>query len=208
MNKVCITTFLALSALSLNTQAEDFMPSFLKRADNSPLTYQLRAGYSSGGEKIGPAISDSYGQSRVSAGSGVLVGAGFTYDLKTTYPMFVETNISILADQASSNDSNVTFTRIPMDFMLGSRYRKLRFAVGLTHHANPTLKMKWDEDGENNDKEESTEKSYGGATGQVIELSYNLQPVDLNLRYTNIEYDFAGVKVDGSGMAVSIMLRF
>lgn len=207
MNKLSLLSSIAASVLTFSASASSALPSFMERTEESSLQYQVSVGYSAGGEKIGPAISDAYGQSQVSAGSGLMLGAGFSYNLPTSYPMFLAANLHVMADHASSNESEVTFTRIPMDFMLGSQYRKFRFAGGLTHHMNPTLEYNWDND-DSFDKEESTSKSYGAATGQVAEVSYNIERVDLNLRYTNIEYNFAGVKVDGSGMAVSIMLRF
>jgi len=208
MNKYAFIGAIAMSAVSASTYAGGILPSFMERAENSPVEFQLRAGYSSGGDKIGPAISDAYGQSQISAGSGFTVGMGVNYDLKTTYPMFLTANVHVIADHATSKESDVTFTRIPMDFMVGSQYRKFRFAGGITHHVNPTIQYRWDNDDEAFDKEESTSKSYGAATGQVVEASYLVKKVDLNLRYTNIEYDFAGVKVDGSGMAISVMYRF
>lgn len=208
MNKIICATALTTGLIASHAQAGATTPAFAGKVTQSPFELQLRAGYSAGGDKIGPVISDAHGQSQVSAGSGLMVGGGINYYLNTAYPTFLSANLHIMADQANSRESEIRFTRFPVDLMLGSHYRNFRFAGGITHHINPSLEYKWDSDGNQFDKEESVSESFGSATGQVAEMSYKVERVDLNLRYTHIEYNFAGVKVDGSGMAVSVILRF
>ncbi len=199
--------------LAMPSLAADFMQGMFKRADDSRLQYQLRAGYGAGGDSIGPKVDDAYAQDQVSAGNGLMFGAGVRYALSpalplTAMPLFVESNINIMIDAAHSSETDVSFIRYPFDVLLGTEYKQWRFAAGYTRHINPKLEIQYSEDDNGFDKETTYEKTYNDADGQVVEVSYGLGKIDANIRYTQIEYDFAGVKVDGSGVALSVMLRF
>jgi len=175
MKRILVGSMLALSLLSTASQAD----------------WYGELGYAEGGDKFDVIVTNEHGSEldkSVSLGGGFNMELGGTHNYTELFTL--QYGFGYKFDSVVAGDDEVSFKRYPINaiglFDLGDTFQ---LGAGLTYEYNPKLNLIDMDLG-----------SYGAddALGLVLQMGWRFGGMRILLRHTQIDYQFAGGKLDGN----------
>lgn len=142
----------------------------------------------------------------IEAGGGFFFGLAFENKLptETPTPLYGRLVLSYMKDSVNAENGSVSFTRLPVDALLITKFNQFSLAGGITYHLAPTYKQDFD-------SSFVGEVELDNALGLALEANYTLRNSKMNIgvRYTNITYSASGFEdLDGAGFAITVGVMF
>jgi len=153
-------------------------------------------GFAHGGDKLATVGFTDGSSQTLRAGSGIALNAGFVHHFDNAS---IQASLGYLVEDTSATNSNIRFSRYPLEVLGFWRNGDHRFGGGLVHHFSPTFDL---------DNLGSGKLDFDDATGFALEYGWRF----ISVRYTTIEYSFDAVtgteKFDGDGIGVYLTYGF
>lgn len=160
-------------------------------------------GVTSGGDKLVEVQYTNGETEDIKAGGGVFLSGGF---LLKTFPALSrnhETQVTIgyYFDDSEAENGDVSWSRIPLEVMQFYRLKRFRVGGGLTYHINPTL--------EGSGFANNVDADFDNALGLVAEADFLFGKGGfIALKYTKIDYEVYGIKVNGDNVGLTLGALF
>jgi hypothetical protein len=153
------------------------------------------AGIATGGDTIATAELSDGTTEKIKAGQGIHLALGVWREI--TPAVVVQGTWGYFVDDTSASDSNMRFSRYPLDLLVYYRPQHFYIGGGFTRHGSPTF----DGDGFLPNIE------FKDATGTVFDIGYRW----FGLRFTQITYkgevEGFGIPVEYDGDGVELMIN-
>jgi len=168
----------------------------------------LLLGLASGGDTMASFEFDDGSSDNIKAGSGFLLGASLKAPITEVNEQQIDliASFNYMSDSVSASNGDASFSRLPIELLVSTRFDSLSISGGFTYHLSPEFEV--DLPGDSGSVEADD------ALGYVLEANYHLSNgsrsnnLYFGLKYTNIEYDFTGASFDGSGFAITMGTYF
>src|SRR5690606_325816 len=155
-------------------------------------------GFAHGGDKLTTVEFTDGSSETLRAGSGIAFNAGVVHHFIDA-PFSIQASFGYLLEDTAASNSNIRFSRDPLEVLGCWRNGDHRCGGGLVHHFSPTFDM---------DNLGPGKVEFDDATGFALEYGWRF----ISVRYTGIEYSFdtpfGSAKVDGNGLGVYLTYGF
>jgi len=171
-------------------------PAASRAAEVRPV---LVAGYDTGGDDVEAVTFNSGQNDSIKANEGLYLGGGVSV-LNDAGNLEFLGSLSAKYQWIHASNSDITWTRFPLDALVFYRMQSFRLGGGVTYVLHPRLKGSGDASDINT--------AYQNAVGAVLQGDYLLGRVSLGVRYTVLDYKAAGGTVKSNGLGVSFGIAF
>ena len=164
------------------------------------LDIYLQAGLHFGGDELGTVTFTSGETESLKAGELFSLSAGVGFDVTENLESRFLAGLKF--DMIDAENGTVDFTRYPLEALLMYKAsEEILIGGGLSYHLNPSVSGEGFAAGADID--------FDNALGFVLEFDYQL-PTDVyfGVKLTSIDYEVAGISVNGSSIGAIVGIRF
>jgi hypothetical protein len=185
--------------ISIAHVGETVASSETENADE-PVEFILGLALTTGGDELAEVYLSDDGdisKEEIEAGGFTYFYGGMQFDTPA-FPM--RFTLGYFTDTIDASNGSVSFSRVPLELLGVHTAGQHSVGMGLTYHLSPELDMSdfglgsYDAD---------------NALGLVLMYEYTFESsLALGVRYTNIDYDFGGVDIDGNNLGILMEMKF
>ena len=191
--KTKIITFIAALTFSASAGADDIRPLF-------------SFGYDAGGERLGTVFFNDGTKENVDANEGLHVAGGFAIPLMNA--LSLQTTIGFQTGGSTGDNGEMTWLSFPWETTLAAQLGNIMIGGGTIYHFSPQFNT----DGALRDL---GDYRFDDSLGYQAQIAWSSSPnaftgsrYHIGLRYTAIEFERQGAKINGDSTGVFVKYLF